>query len=105
MFEFGEWSIRAEWPSSTMSTSRINSYIYHEPCRTKGRDALDRDGGLTYGDGGWCSSWDVRAKMCFYCKAEMPEEPITVWLIMEGDKLGNYMNDKSEPWKVPGVVS
>lgn len=99
MFEFGEWAIRAEWPSDGPK-GKIDSYIYHEPCRNTSQ--MDRDGGVTSGDSGWCSAWDVRAGKCYYCKKAIPDEPITVWLLLEGTKLGSYMNDSSEPWKALG---
>jgi hypothetical protein len=91
LFKAGDWQIRMEFPLSTMG---LKTYIYH-----------DCDEELASMSGGWCSSWDVRHGECYYCKVEIPEKVITVWLLLEGDNLGSYMMDKEQPWKAPGRPS
>jgi hypothetical protein len=96
LFEFGEFVIRAEWPESQFDGKRIESYIYHVLCGGPGSDS-----------NGWCSAWDVREGCCYYCKKVIPQDVATVWLLMEGDKLGSYMLDKERPWNpsAPGRPS
>jgi hypothetical protein len=91
LFELGEFVIRAEWPAMTEGI-RIESYIYHKFC-----------GGMGSDSNGWCSAWDIREGCCYYCKKAIPDDITTVWLLMEGHKLGTYMLDKHQPWKAPSV--
>jgi hypothetical protein len=94
LFTYGEFVIRSEGGSDYFEGIRIESYIYHKPCGGDGSDS-----------NGWCSAWDVREGCCYYCKKAIPDDIRTVWLLMEGTKLGSYMLDKLQPWKSPGRPS
>jgi hypothetical protein len=99
LFKEGDWQIRMEFRSDR----GIQSYIYHG-CGAKSVN-IDGSGEKEFVDGGWCSCWDVRKGECYYCKMEIPEHIKTIWLMLEGDRLGSYMLDKEEPWKAPGRPS
>ena len=86
LFELGDWSIQAELPAESYKGVQISSYIYHIPC-----------GGCNSDANGWCSAWDVRQGECWYCKEKMPDEIRTVWVLLETDKLGNYMQKEDKP--------
>jgi hypothetical protein len=84
LFEYdnGEWEIRAEWPTDT--PHNIDSYIYHTKCTSHNNSH------------GWCSAWDVREGVCYYCNKPIPTDIQTVWLLMEGSKMGGYMANKQQ---------
>jgi hypothetical protein len=98
LYSNGDWTIVSEQGGNGRDSrpgfESIGSYIYHYHCHGPNTSAQ-----------GWCSAWDVRARKCFYCGVAIPESVTTIWLLLEGDKLGSYMLDADRPWNPPGRPS
>jgi hypothetical protein len=76
-----DWVLKEESP---LSNGEMNSYPYHLKC--KGVDDCH----------GWVSAWDTRNGECYHCKAQIPEDIKTLWMLQNADRLGSYMYD-AEP--------